>query len=557
MMVVLLVLAGLAEGVGLLGLLPLLELAMEAEAPSGLAQAVQGGLLRIGVAPTLGMLLALIFFAMLAKGVFLWLAMREVGYTVAEVSADLRRRLVRALMEARYGFFREHPAGHIINAGSTEARRAAWAYKDACSAFADGIQGLIYVVVVVLVSWEVALLAPLVAAGLWLALFGLMGMSRRAGNARTAVMKRFVGRLAALLPNIKPVKAMGREEQLVGLVEDDIDAYKRAERTAVLAVETMVSFREPIIVLLMVSGLFWALQSGALAFSAVLALAILFYRLLMIVGRLQTNYQAVIHGESAFWSLHDQILAAEAAREPMHTAGHRQAPPPLAESLAFEHVAFAYEPDRPVLHDVSFEVPAGQMAVLVGPSGAGKTTLMDLVTGLAEPTRGTVRIDGVSLADVDLRLWRRQIGYVPQELLLFHGTVSYNVTLGDDALTRADAERALREAGAWAFVSEHPDGLDRVIGERGSKVSGGQGQRLMLARALVHRPRLLILDEATTGLDPAMERSICRTLLELRGGLTIVAVSHQRALQEVADLVLEVASGGVEPVSYRTRVQQY
>jgi ATP-binding cassette subfamily C protein len=544
-MVGLLVLAGLAEGVGLLALLPILELAMGVDEPSGFARAVQGGLERLGVEPALGPLLALIFLAMLAKGVLLWLAMRQVGYTVAAVSAELRRRLVRALVRARYGFFRDHPAGHIINAGSTEARRAAWAYKDACSAFADAVQGLIYVVVVVLVSWQVALLAPLVGGGLWLALLGLMTMARQAGNARTRVMKGFVGRLTALLPNMKPVKAMGREAEVVGLIEEDIGAYKQAEQKAVMAVETLASFREPLIVLLMVAGLYAALQSGALAFSVVLALAILFYRLLMIVGRLQTNYQAVIHGESAFWSLYDQILAAEAAQEPLHDAAHRREPPPLRESLAFDGVSFAYEPGQPVLRSVSFEVPAGQMAALVGPSGAGKTTLTDLAVGLVEPDRGAVRVDGVPLAEVDLLAWRRQIGYVPQELLLFHGTVLYNVTLGDPSLTREAAERALRAAGAWTFVEAHPDGLDRVIGERGSKVSGGQGQRLMLARALVHRPRLLILDEATTGLDPKTEAAVCEALRALRGEITILAVSHQPALQRAADLVVEVAGGGV------------
>ena len=546
-MVALLVLAGLAEGIGLLGLLPLLELTMNVDDGSALAQSVAGSLRQLGAEPTLGVLLGLIFAAMATKGLLLWFAMREVGYTLAEVSAALRRRLVRALMAARYGFFRNHSAGHITNAASTEARRAAWAYKDACLAFADSVQGLIYITVIVLVSWQMALVAPVVGAVLWLLLRGLVQMSRRAGDRRTVAMKQFIGRLTALLPNIKPVKAMGREHDLIGLIAEDIAAYKRAERKAVIAVESMTAFREPIIVLMMVLGLFTALTYGSLSFSVVLALAILFYRLLMIVGRVQGHYQAVAHGESAFWSLQDQIDAAEAAAEPRHDADHRQLPPPLSEGLVLDGVTFGYTPATTILRDVSVTIPAGRLVTLTGPSGAGKTTLTDLLTGLIRPRAGAVTVDGVDLADIDLRAWRQRIGYVPQELLLFHESIAYNVTLGDTSLTEADVERVLREAGAWDFVAAHPDGLARVIGERGSKVSGGQGQRLMLARALVHRPRLLILDEATTGLDPATEAAVCRTLLDLRRDLTILAISHQPALQNAADLVLEARGGRVVP----------
>jgi ATP-binding cassette subfamily C protein len=177
---------------------------------------------------------------------------------------------------------------------------------------------------------------------------------------------------------------------------------------------------------------------------------------------------------------------------------------------------------------------------VIGPSGAGKTTLVDLVSGLLRPQQGDVLIDDVPMAQMDVRFWRRQIGYVPQDTVLLHDSILANVTLGDPALGETEAEKALFAAGAWDFVAAMPDGLHTIVGERGSKLSGGQRQRIAIARALAHQPALLILDEATSALDPDSENAICRTLKNLRGKITILAISHQPALVTVADRIYSI-----------------
>jgi ATP-binding cassette subfamily C protein len=186
--------------------------------------------------------------------------------------------------------------------------------------------------------------------------------------------------------------------------------------------------------------------------------------------------------------------------------------------------------------------------MLVGPSGAGKTTIIDLLTGLLQPQSGAILIDGTSLQELDTRAWRQMIGYVPQETVLLHDSILHNVTLGDPALGEADAERALKEAGAWEFIARLPEGMNSTVGERGGKLSGGQRQRIMIARALVHRPGLLILDEATSSLDPDSEAAICHTLEQLRGELTILAISHQTALVRAADHVYRLENGKARAV---------
>jgi ATP-binding cassette subfamily C protein len=169
--------------------------------------------------------------------------------------------------------------------------------------------------------------------------------------------------------------------------------------------------------------------------------------------------------------------------------------------------------------------------------------VIDLITGLLQPQKGHVWIDATKLEVVNLKAWRGMIGYVPQDTLLLHDTVFANVTLGDTELSEKDVEDALRDAGAWDFVAAMTDGIYTVVGERGSRLSGGQRQRITIARALVHKPQLLILDEATSALDPASETAICQTLRQLSDKLTILAISHQTALLETADRAYRLEGG--------------
>jgi ATP-binding cassette subfamily C protein len=294
-------------------------------------------------------------------------------------------------------------------------------------------------------------------------------------------------------------------------------------------------------------GLYVALVRWQMPLSDLMILVLLLARLLNQLGKIQLQYQEMGTFEAAYWSLQRTLEEAQAERET--TLGTR--PPSFTRAIRLDGVSFGYG-EQPVLRNASFSFPAGSFTAIVGPSGVGKTTVVDLVIGLLRPQEGEVYVDDLPLAEIDVRSWRRMIGYVPQETLLLHDPVLINVTLGDRDLTERDAERALRAAGAWDFVKEMPEGMSTTVGERGSKVSGGQRQRIAIARALVHKPKLLILDEATTALDPATEAAICATLRELRGNLTILAISHQPAILEAADRAYRLQDGVATLVTDRS-----
>jgi ATP-binding cassette, subfamily C, bacterial len=256
--------------------------------------------------------------------------------------------------------------------------------------------------------------------------------------------------------------------------------------------------------------------------------------------------------ESAFWSL--QRTIEESEREGETGIGTRE--PEFSSGIRVRDVDFAYD-ERPILAAADLFIPAGEVTAVVGPSGAGKTTIADLALGLVRPQRGEVFLDDVPLAEIDVAKWRRRVGYVPQEMLLLHEDVMTNVTLGDPSLSRADVEEALAAAGATDFVLELPQGLNTPLGERGARLSGGQRQRIAIARALVHRPSLLILDEATAALDPTSEAGILDTVRSLRGRTTILAISHQPALLKVADRVYRLSGGRIAELVGEARYEDH
>ena len=231
------------------------------------------------------------------------------------------------------------------------------------------------------------------------------------------------------------------------------------------------------------------------------------------LNKAQRRYQRVVVDESAYWSLMRTIEDAEKAEE--RSSGGE--PATLDDAIALCSVSFRYQREL-LFEDLSLEIPAGRITALTGPSGAGKTTIVDLAVGLVKPDGGDIRIDGRRLDEIDLASWRQHVGYVPQEMFLLHDTIAMNVALGDPDVTRDDIVRALKDAHAWEFVSGMPDGIDTVVGERGSALSGGQRQRIAIARALLHDPWLLVLDEATAALDPESEALIWEAVKELRVG---------------------------------------
>lgn len=542
LVLVCLVLASLAEGLGLATLLPLINLAadpaMAQTSPVG--GAVSQALERVGIGTSLGPLVGLVVAAMVLKAVLTLVAMRYVGYATAEVAANLRRQLVASLMRVRWRFFVHQPMGRIANAMSNDATRAAQAYLLVAELLTQGVSALIMSIVAIFVSWKLALTAFAIGGAMALALQFLVKMSRKAGWRQTQRTKDLLVFLNDTLINIKPVKAMARQEAFANLLTDRIAKLRQALRRQVISREALTALQDVLLAVILGIGFVLTVMVWQIPLAEVLVTGIVLNRLISSISKIQRAYLKAVQFESAFTAARELILEAEAA--PEVNPGTRV--PTLDRGVEVEGVDFAHD-ELPVLRGVSLSIPARSLTVLAGPSGSGKTTIIDLVMGLYRPDSGEVSVDGVPLAEIDIQRWRGMIGYVPQELLLFNDTVIANVTLGDPGLGEADVQQALETAGAWEFVSRLPAGLQESVGEKGAKLSGGQRQRVAMARALVTRPRLLILDEVTSALDPETAHQLAYEIKGLTQSVAVVVVSHRPEFMGIADRIYRVEGGVV------------
>lgn len=549
LMLISLLLSGVAEGIGLSALLPLLNIALGSENGSRLSgsagesqsqfeQSVLDVLGSIGIAPTLGNMLGIMLAGVAFKSIFLLIAQRQVGYTAAQVSTDLRLKLLRSVLRSKWEYFLQQPVGKLTNALASEAQRSSAAFVNGTTAITFLIQALIYSSVAFALSWRASLVA-IVAGTIVIGLSHfLVRITRRAGRRETRLMTSLMANLTDTLQSVKPIKAMSREHLADKVLAHDTNRLNKALRRQVLSSALLSSGQELMFTGFICLGVYVAMGKFNMDLPMVMVLVVALGRAFNFFGKVQKQYQKLAQAESAYWALEDAITAASDAEE--HLGGSLT--PQLEQSISFENVSFDYD-QHAVFSGLSLNITAGALTTLIGPSGSGKTTIVDLTIGLLQPQRGRILLDGTPLQDTDIKQWRGMIGYVPQDTILLHDSILHNVTLGDPGLSIDDAEQALRAAEAWDFVSRMPQGLDTTVGERGGKLSGGQRQRIAIARALVNQPKLLILDEATSALDPESEMAIRQTMEALKGQLTILAISHNRGMVQAADYVYQLDGG--------------
>ncbi len=542
MVLICLLLAGLAEGFGLATLLPILSIALggEGNEPSPAEATVLEWLALIGVSPDILTLMAFAVGAILLKNMLNLAAMIYVGYTVANIATQLRRDVVANLLVVKWSHFTKQPIGKIANALSVDATRAGQAYVASAVFLVIGMRALIYATIALFISWQVALIAIGIGISIGLTLSFLIKSAKVAGRKQTKYRSRFITYLTDTLNNIKPLKAMSRQSDFAKLLDRDIAKLRRALRKQVITKEALRSANESMAAIFVGFGFAIAVAVWGVPPAELAVMVIVLLQLVNAINKMQREYQKAVVLESAYYAVKDLIAVTEAERE----SDPSDEVPVFKRTCSFRNVVFAH-PRSPVLQGVSLEFPKDTTTVLTGPSGAGKTTITDILLGFYKPDAGEVMIDDRPLSDFSLEKWRSKIGYVPQELVLFHDTVFANVALGNTDIGENEVKEALLAAGALDFVEKLPEGIHTIVGEKGSMMSGGQRQRISIARALVRDPEILILDEVTSALDPATEAEIVQNISKLGKSRTIIAITHRPAFLDIANRVYHLDGGNV------------
>jgi ATP-binding cassette subfamily C protein len=478
------------------------------------------------------------------KSLLTFAALAYAGVAVARVSTGIRRKLISALFAARWSFHTNRHTGHIANVMSNDATRAGDAYYLAAQLVSYSVQAVVYAGAGFLIDWRLALAGLLAGSLIGAVLSAFIRIGRRASYRQTDRTKALTVFTTDLMDNLKPLKTMFRYEPLVAEMRIILKRLRRALATREIARQALFEGNDLLVAIVLGLGVYVAITFLNASLPDLVVTGLIFFQIIAIISKLQKLLQQSVQVESAYVRTMELIDLATAARE-THS-GTRT--PRLEKECRFENVTFAHA-GAPVIRSASFVIPAGSITVLQGPSGAGKTTLIDLLTGLYDPDQGQIQLDEVPLSEIDIGRWRQSIGYVPQELNLLHSTIRENISLGDPEIADQQIIAALAQAGASGFVASLPNGLATEVGSMGAKLSGGQRQRISLARALVVDPELLILDEVTSALDPATEAAICENIAGLVGRYTIVAITHRPVWTRIATHLYRVDEGRVSAVA--------
>jgi ATP-binding cassette subfamily B protein len=461
------------------------------------------------------------------------------------VMHDLRRTIYSHIQKLSLAYHDHKQTGDLISRATTDI--------DAIQSFvSSGLLGALIncltlagmVGVMFYINWRFTLIALSVAPVLAVVVYSY---TRRIKKASREVRKKegeIVSILQEALSSIRVIRAFAREDYEQRRLEEE--SLESVEIT--LRARSLKAKLAPLVEIIVAVGTSMVLWFGArmILNGALSAGSLVVF--IMYMGKMYKPMQELSKMTDAYSKA---VVGYERIKEVLETDGEVKDLPGarraqrFAGSIQFDRVHFSYDPNVPVLRDVSFRIAPGQVAALVGPTGAGKSTIISLIPRFYDPTSGAVKIDGYDVRRFQQKSLRQQISFVLQETLLFHGSIWHNIAYGKPEASRAEILRAAELANAQEFIEKMPEGYDTLVGERGVTLSGGQRQRIAIARAIIRQTPILILDEPSSGLDAASEKLVFDALDRLMEGKTSIVIAHRLSTIRRADVIFVVQDGTI------------
>ncbi|MER8973656.1 MULTISPECIES: ABC transporter ATP-binding protein [unclassified Mesorhizobium] len=465
-------------------------------------------------------------------------------FIYGKASHSIRSALSEQLLRVGYPFFLQQSPGRLLNIISNESWRASDAIQITLGAIVNASAAIILLAFLLLLSWQMTLLVTLGLALVQVAHAVLSANLKAPSRSVASRNSQLASQMLHLVHAGRLIRIFGQEQREKAAFDQASDAVRRAAFVLLTrqgALPPLTEVLHAMLFLAVVIGAWFANVS----FPLIVAFVILLYRLQPYMRSLQMAWTQ-LQGLSG--SLEEVTWMLDPSDKPAPPQGSA-AFPGLSQGIKFEDVTFTYsgsEQRAVVLHAASFDLRSGRSTALIGRSGAGKTTIVNLLCRFVEPDSGRILVDGSPLDRIDPSQWRKHIALASQELELVDGTIFDNIIYGQDAASADDAERAAKLAEAHGFIEQLPQGYRTVVGYRGVNLSAGQRQRIALARALVRDPDILILDEATNAVDGLSEAAIVETLKSRAGRRTTIVISHHRSTISFCDDVVILSHGRVK-----------
>ena len=468
----------------------------------------------------------------------------------------LRCRIFEQLESFNLSFYSTINPGALLNTLRGEINQVQQTFNTLSVSIAHGSKVIAYLLSMLVLSWQLFLTAVLVFGLISVAISSLTAQVREASFAVPAANKAFMMNTFAFISGIRTVHASGTQEiERKRYYETTRDVYN--SQIKLIKLSTVVKpFTEGLGATLLVGMVIVSygllIANGYLTAAELLTFLFVLIRTTPLVSSLNGTRMSLLAAQGSLSAVNDLLRRGD--KSYFQDGTNRFSG--LRRSIDFESVDFSYVPDEPVLHDITLSIKQGQTTALVGASGAGKTTLADLIPRFYEPSRGRILIDGADVRELEINSLRHRMAIVSQDSFIFNNTVGANIAYGVEGTTDEQIREAARQANALEFILALPKGFETALGERGVRLSGGQRQRIAIARALLRSPEILILDEATSALDSLTEQLIQESLEKLTKGRTVIAIAHRLSTIAKADKVVVLEQGRiVEQGSYQALIQ--
>ena len=542
LLLVLLIVEGTVAALSILTLVPLADYMLDPTLAthSRITQVVIEFLVLIGRQPTFWRLGVIFVLANLVRGAL------EVGirYAILRIKYAVTRGLfddaLETFFKSRWEFFSASDHGRLLNTLNRELNTIGDTLGHLASLLAQIVQLFIYMAVPLWINAQLTLTA-LGLTALFSAPFMLLhGVSFRLGQRNTETANRALGILSEVFGAARLILGFARQKQARERFLVAFNQHIQATMSSQVLATAVPKFFQPLAMLAVVIALGIALRQQVRVSELLAVMWSLLATMPIIYGILQGNISI-----SNFLPSYEQLVVLRKSAASLEEIQGDRTFVQLESGIEFKELSFTYPGRNQTLTALSLKIHKGQMTALVGESGSGKSTITDLVLGLQIPGQGQVLIDGISLSSWKQNTFRERVGYVPQDPQLFHSSVRDNLLWSFEGATENDLWSALELANASTFIKDLPHGIDTVVGDRGIRLSGGQRQRIALARALLRKPDLLILDEATSSLDSESERLIQQSIEKVAKDTTILVVAHRMSTISKADYVYVLRQGQI------------
>ncbi len=483
---------------------------------------------------------AFFFFQVLKSGFFIF-----ARFCILELKYAILKNLITDSFEkffkARWLYFTSTNQGRLVNTFTREILVVGEAFLAMALVLSGVVRLVVFIGVPFYICWQAALVALL--AGLLFSIpLGMLGpVNYQLGMLSTSTANHLTAIVTECLTSMKVILGFGEGKKTLGMLGDSFDSHRKAAlKSQTLQTATPLIY-EPL-GLLAVFGAILTAQKYSIPFSDIAVMLWAFMKGMPQIGQIIERKNSL---ENFFPSFEQVCEIQEQAKSFVQPSGGKMFSG-LKNEICFRNVDFSYATGDLALKEINLKLNKGKMVAVVGKSGSGKSTLIDMIMGFNPPSTGEILIDGNSLDEFDVVSWRHRIGYVPQETVLFNLSIRDNLLWAAENASESEMLEACKLANADEFINGFKDGLETIVGDRGVRLSGGQAQRIALARAILRKPDLLILDEATSALDTEAERSIQTAIEKIAKQTTVLAVAHRLSTVAKADCIYLLEDGNIE-----------